>query len=161
VLVSEAPEAAELGAARRFEGEAEGVFALVPRTRQDLAAIVYSSGTGGTPKGCMLTHAAYLEQAQVLGRLFPMHEADRYFSVLPTNHAIDFMCGTVIPFLYGAGVVHQRTLRAEFLAPTMKRYGVTHTALVPRILRALRDRICEQLDDLPDWQRHAIDSLAD
>jgi long-chain acyl-CoA synthetase len=81
--------------------------------------------------------------------------------VLPTNHAIDFMCGTVIPLLYGAGVVHQRTLRAEFLAPTMKRYGVTHTALVPRILRMLRDRIQEQLDELPDWQQRAIDALAD
>src|SRR6185436_4186923 len=157
VLVSEAPEAAELGAARRFEGEAEGVFALVPRTRQDLAAIVYSSGTGGTPKGCMLTHAAYLEQAQVLGRLFPMQEADRYFSILPTNHAIDFMCGTVIPFFYGAAVVHQRTLRAEFLAPTMKQYGVTHTAMVPRILRTLRERIEEQLDELVPARRRALD----
>lgn len=41
----------------------------------------------------------------------------------------------------------------------MKRYGVTHTALVPRILRALQDRITEQLDALPAWQRRAIDSL--
>jgi long-chain acyl-CoA synthetase len=91
--------------------------------------------------------------------MFAMEEGDRYFSILPTNHAIDFMCGTVVPFLFGAGVVHQRTLRAEFLAPTMKRYGVTHTALVPRILRALRERIEEQLDALPSWQRRAIDSL--
>jgi long-chain acyl-CoA synthetase len=108
----------------------------------------------------MLTHDNYLEQAQVLGRMFPMAEDDRYFSILPTNHAIDFMCGMIIPFLFGAAVVHQRTLRAEFLAPTMKRYGVTHTALVPRILRALRERIEEQLDALPIWQRRAIDSLA-
>ena len=161
VLVSEAPAGAELGAAQRFESEVTGAFSVVPRTRSDVAAIVYSSGTGGTPKGCVLTHDAYLEQAQVLGRMFPMDEADRYFSVLPTNHAIDFMCGTVIPFLYGAAVVHQRTLRAEFLAPTMKRYGVTHTALVPRILRTLRERITEQLDELPAWQRSAVDALAE
>jgi long-chain acyl-CoA synthetase len=109
----------------------------------------------------MLTHDAYLEQAQVLGRMFPMFESDRYLSVLPTNHAIDFMCGTVIPFLYGAAVVHQRTLRAEFLAPTMKRHGVTHTALVPRILRTLRERITEQLDELPAWQRRALDALVE
>jgi long-chain acyl-CoA synthetase len=70
------------------------------------------------------------------------------------------MCGMVIPFLFGAAVVHQRTLRAEFLAPTMKRYAVTYTALVPRILRALRERIEEQLDALPAWQRRALDSLA-
>jgi long-chain acyl-CoA synthetase len=109
----------------------------------------------------MLTHDNYLEQAQALGRLFPMNVDDRYFSVLPTNHAIDFMCGTIIPFLYGAAVVHQRTLRAEFLAPTMQRYGITHTALVPRILRTLRERIEEQLEERPAWQRLALDGLAE
>lgn len=66
----------------------------------------------------------------------------------------------IIPFLFGAAVVHQSTLRAEFLPPAMKRYGVTHTALIPRILRALRERIEEQFDALPRWQRRAIDSLA-
>src|SRR4029077_14817266 len=140
----------------RWEAPATTSFRLVARERGDLASVVYSSGTAGTPKGCMLTHDNYLEQAQTLGRMFPMQEEDRYFSILPTNHAIDFMCGMVIPFLYGAAVVHQRTLRAEFLAPTMKRYRVTHTALVPRILRALRERIEEQLDELPAWQRRAI-----
>jgi long-chain acyl-CoA synthetase len=120
---------------------------------------VYSSGTGGTPKGCMLTHDNYLEQAQVLGPLFPMTTEDRYFSILPTNHAIDFMGGMILPFLFGAGVVHQRTLRAEFLAPTMKRYRVTHTAMVPRILKALEEKIREQLDALPGWQRAAVDTL--
>ncbi len=160
VLVTEAEPGGDLGAGERWESQPRSAFRFVPRSREDLACIVYSSGTSGAPKGCMLTHDNYLEQAQALGRMFPMEESDRYFSVLPTNHAIDFMCGTVIPFLFGAAVVHQRTLRAELLAPTMKRYGVTHTALVPRILRAMRERIVEQLDALPGWQRRAIDSLA-
>jgi long-chain acyl-CoA synthetase len=159
VLVTEVPEGSALPHAERWEKPVTAPFRLVLRTREDVACIVYSSGTAGTPKGCMLTHDNYLEQAQTLARMFPMQEDDRYFSILPTNHAIDFMCGMVIPFLYGAAVVHQRTLRAEFLAPTMKRYRVTHTALVPRILRALRERIEEQLDALPSWQRRAIDAL--
>jgi long-chain acyl-CoA synthetase len=159
VLVTEAPEHDAIEGVQRWEAAATAPFRLVARERSDLASVVYSSGTGGTPKGCMLTHDNYLEQAQALGRMFPMQEGDRYFSILPTNHAIDFMCGMVIPFLFGAAVVHQRTLRAEFLAPTMKRYAVTHTALVPRILRALQERIREQLDALPDWQRRAIDAL--
>jgi long-chain acyl-CoA synthetase len=159
VLITEAPEGEGLDAAQRWEAPATTAFRFVARERGDIACVVYSSGTGGTPKGCMLTHDNYLEQAQALGRMFPMQESDRYFSILPTNHAIDFMCGMVIPFLFGAAVVHQRTLRAEFLAPTMKRYAVTHTALVPRILRALQERIREQLEALPSWQRRAIDSL--
>lgn len=158
VIVTEAPETMNLAGAERFEAVG-GDFRFELRVRDDLASIVYSSGTGGRPKGCMLTHDNYLSQAMVLGRMFPMEEGDRYFSILPTNHAIDFMCGTVIPFLFGAAVVPQRTLRAEFLAPTMKRYSVTHTALVPRILRNIEEKIREQLDELPEWKRVAVDSL--
>jgi long-chain acyl-CoA synthetase len=159
VVVSEAPADAELGGAVRFEERAQATARYVQRQRGDLACIVYSSGTGGVPKGCMLTHDNYLEQAQVLGRMYPMAEDETYFSILPTNHAIDFMCGMIVPFLFGASVVHQRTLRPEFLAPTMARYRVTHTALVPRILKALRERIEEQIEDAPEWKRTAARGL--
>ena len=163
VVVAELPEKERLGEGAELFPQADAELAQRcehrPRTRSDVASIVFSSGTSGQPKGCMLTHDNYLEQAQVLARMFPMEEGDRYFSVLPTNHAIDFMCGGVIPYLFGAAVVHQRTLRAEFLAPTMKRYGVTHTALVPRILKELRDRIEEQLADVPEWQHTVLRGL--
>ncbi|HKU39329.1 MAG TPA: AMP-binding protein, partial [Polyangiales bacterium] len=159
VLVSEPPSGAQLGAASDWAASARRPFRYVPRQRDDLACVVYSSGTGGTPKGCMLTHDCYLLQAEVIGRLFPMTESDVYFSVLPTNHAIDFMGGVIVPFLFGAAVAHQRTLRPEFLSPTMQRFGVTHTALVPRILKNLRDRIEEQLAELPEWQQTAIRAL--
>jgi long-chain acyl-CoA synthetase len=159
VLVTEAPEGAELGRATRWEAEPTEAFRLVERAREDVACIVYSSGTSGTPKGCMLTHANYLEQAQILGRLFPIEEDDRYFSVLPTNHAIDFMVGFFMPLLFGAAIVHQRTLRPQFLRASMKKYGITHMALVPTILKNLEKRIRERLDELPDWQRRTVDSL--
>jgi long-chain acyl-CoA synthetase len=159
VLVTEAPEGADLGRAMRWEHAPGGPFALVERTREDVACIVYSSGTSGTPKGCMLTHGNYLEQAQILGRLFPIEEDDRYFSVLPTNHAIDFMVGFIMPLLFGAAIVHQRTLRPQFLRASMKKYEITHIALVPTILKNLEKRIRERLDELPDWQRRAVDGL--
>ncbi len=159
VLVTEAPPDADLGAAERWESAPRGAFRFVPRAREDVACIVYSSGTGGAPKGCMLTHANYLEQAQVLGRLFPMEESDRYFSILPTNHAIDFMCGFLLPLLMGGAIVHQRTLRPQYLAPTMKRYGITHVALVPLILKTFETRIRERLDELPEWKRKLLDGL--
>ncbi len=160
VIVTEAPDKADIGPALRFEKLESATFELKARTRDDVASIVYSSGTSGTPKGCLLTHANYLAQAEVLGRMYPMKEEDRYFSILPTNHAIDFMCGFLLPLMFGGAVVHQRTLRPEFLMPTMKEYGITHMALVPRILKALQTKIEEQLDEKPKWQRDMIDSLS-
>jgi long-chain acyl-CoA synthetase len=159
VLVTEAPEGADLGRAQRWEDAPRVPFTYVPRRREDVACIVYSSGTSGTAKGCMLTHDNYLEQAQILGRLFPMNEDDAFFSVLPSNHAIDFMSGYIGPLLFGASIVHQRTLRPQFLRTTMKKYGITHMALVPTILKNLEEKVRERLDDLPDWQRRAIDGL--
>jgi long-chain acyl-CoA synthetase len=167
VIVTEAPARAELGPAHRYEaldidaedGPLPG-FQPRPRAREDVACIVYSSGTSGAPKGCMLTHGNYLAQAQVLGRMFPMNEEDRYFSILPTNHAIDFMCGFLLPLLFGGAIVHQRTLRPEFLMPTMRDYDISHLALVPRILKALQTKIEEQLDAREPWQRDLIDRLS-
>ncbi|MEX1365651.1 MAG: AMP-binding protein, partial [Nannocystaceae bacterium] len=159
VLVTEAPEGADLWPARRWEQEPTGPFTYRERTREDVACIVYSSGTSGTPKGCQLTHGNYLSQAEILGNLYPLAEDERFFSVLPTNHAIDFMVGFLMPLMMGGGIVHQRTLRPQFLRSTMKKYGITHIALVPTILKNLEKRIRERLDDLPGWQRQAVDGL--
>ena len=159
ILVTEAPDSDTLPAAVRWETSPAQAPEEVDCQRDDVACIVYSSGTGGTPKGCQLTHQNYLAQAQVLGRMYPMAESDRYFSILPTNHAIDFMCGFLVPFLMGAAVVHQRTLRPQFLGPTMKKYEVSHMALVPMLLKTLESRIRDALDELPTAQRQVIDTL--
>src|ERR1039458_9293230 len=93
-LVTEAPDDADLGGAIRWEefrSEIDPVFA--PRRRDDWACIVYSSGTGGRPKGCVLTHENYLEQCQALTKLYSFWPGVRYLSILPTNHAIDFKIG--------------------------------------------------------------------
>ncbi|MEZ4452348.1 MAG: class I adenylate-forming enzyme family protein [Nannocystaceae bacterium] len=161
VIVTDAPEEASIAPALRWAPGDPAAFTYRPRERDDVACIVYSSGTGGTPKGCMLTHHNYLEQAQVLGQMYPMAEGDRYFSILPTNHAIDFMCGFLLPFMMGGAVVHQRTLRPAFIAATMHRFQVTHIALVPTILKNLEKKLREKLDDLPKWQRLIVDGLLD
>ena len=112
VLVTEAPPGADLAGAFRWEDfRRKGDPTFVPRQREDTACIVYSSGTGGRPKGCVLTHENYLEQCKSLTALYPFWPGVRYLSILPTNHAIDFMVGFIGPFVCGACVVHLRTLR--------------------------------------------------
>lgn len=159
VVVSGAPPDVELGPALPWSCDGPQADRC-DRARDDIACIVYSSGTGGTPRGCQLTHENYLVQAELLARLFPPETGDRYFSVLPTNHAIDFMCGFVLPLLCGTAVVHQRALRPQYLTWTMKRYGITQMALVPSILETLERRLRERIDGLDGWQRIAVDALS-
>ena len=138
VLVTEAPPGADLAGAKRWEefrDAREPVF--VPRTRGDAACIVYSSGTGGRPKGCVLTHENYLEQCVALTSLYPFWPGVRYLSILPTNHAIDFMVGFIGPFTCGATVVHLRTLRPEYIREAFTRYKITYMSLVPMVLKNL------------------------
>src|ERR1700741_5182024 len=111
VLVTEAPPNADLSGAQRWEEfRSEASPAFVPRTRKDPATIVYSSGTGGRPKGCVMTHENYLEQCVALTSIYPFAPGVRYLSILPTNHAIDFMVGFFGPFICGATVVHLRKI---------------------------------------------------
>ena len=158
VIVTEAPAAADLHGARRWEefrSKREPVF--VERTRNDWASIVYSSGTGGRPKGCVMTHENYLEQCRTLASLFPFWPGVRYLSILPTNHAIDFMIGFIGPFVCGATVVHLRTLRPEFIRDAFTRYHITYMTLVPMILKSLERGMRQRFDALPPSRRRMLD----
>lgn len=160
VLVTEAPSNAELRGAHRWEDfreEREPLF--VERQRNDWACIVYSSGTGGRPKGCVMTHDNYLEQCRSLASLFPFWPGVRYLSILPTNHAIDFMIGFVGPFVCGATVVHLRTLRPEFIREAFTRYHITYVTVVPLILKSLERGLRERFAALPPSRRKMLDRL--
>jgi long-chain acyl-CoA synthetase len=158
VLVTEAPPTADLKAGFRWEEfRRKGDPVFVPRKREDPACIVYSSGTGGRPKGCVLTHANYLEQCKALTAWYPFWPGVRYLSILPTNHAIDFMVGFIGPFVCGACVVHLRTLRPEFVRDAFVRYRITYVTLVPMIIKNLERGVRGNLDALPGWKRFLLD----
>jgi long-chain acyl-CoA synthetase len=160
VLVTEAPAEADLFGALPWEAaQGSGSPEFVPRTRQDLACIVYSSGTGGSPKGCMMTHENYLEQCVALTSLYPFWPGVRYLSILPTNHAIDFMVGFVGPFTCGATVVHLRTLRPEYVREAFVKYQITYVSLVPLVLKNLQKGLQARFDELPPTKRRALDAL--
>ncbi len=159
VVVSEAPVDAEIGQAVRWEScdtSAQPQFA--PRQRQDVACIVYSSGTGGRPKGCMLTHDGYLQQVGSLMTLFHFAPGDRYLSILPTNHAIDFMVGFIGPFLCGATVVHLRTLRPEYIKAAFAKFRISYISVVPMLLKGLETTLRERFKQLDPIRRAVLNA---
>ena len=160
VLISEAPPNADLAGAKRWEefrDSREPEF--VARKRSDPACIVYSSGTTGRPKGCVLTHDNYLEQCIALTSLYPFWPGVRYLSILPTNHAIDFMVGFIGPFVCGATVVHLRTLRPEYIRDAFVRYKITYMTLVPAILKALEQNLRKRFGELSPARRKVLNAL--
>jgi long-chain acyl-CoA synthetase len=160
VLVTEAPAGTDLRGAHRWEEfKRKGEPQFVPRQREDTACIVYSSGTGGRPKGCVLTHDSYLEQCASLTAWYPFWPGVRYLSILPTNHAIDFMVGFIGPFVCGACVVHLRTLRPEFVRDAFVRYRITYVSLVPMVLKNLERGLRAKFEELKPRQRWMLGRL--
>ena len=154
VLVTESPLGADLAGAFRWEDfRRKGLPDFVMRQKEDTACIVYSSGTGGRPKGCVLTHENYLEQCRSLTAWYPFWPGVRYLSILPTNHAIDFMVGFIGPFVCGACVVHLRTLRPELVRDAFVRYRITYVSLVPMIIKNLERGLRSRFNGLPGWKR--------
>jgi long-chain acyl-CoA synthetase len=160
VLVAEAPLGVDLVGGFRWEDfKRKGAPDFVMRRREDVASIVYSSGTGGRPKGCVLTHENYLEQCRALTAWYPFWPGARYLSILPTNHAIDFMVGFIGPFVCGACVVHLRTLRPEFVRDAFVRYRITYVSLVPMIVKNLERGLRAKFDELPAWKRAILNGM--
>src|SRR5713226_6164273 len=160
VLVTEVPAETDLAGAHHWEEfKATREPAFVSRQRTDMACIVYSSGTGGRPKGCVMTHENYLEQCTALTSLYPFWPGVRYLSILPTNHAIDFMVGFIGPFTCGAAVVHLRTLRPEFIRDAFTRYRITYMTLVPLVLKNLRNALEARFAALPPAKRTVFNFL--
>jgi long-chain acyl-CoA synthetase len=163
IVVTDASVNADLAGATRWEdfGSAAGATPpeFRPRMRSDVATIVYSSGTGGRPKGCILTHENYLEQCIALTSLYPFAPGMRYLSILPTNHAIDFMVGFFGPFICGAAVVHLRTLRPEYVREAFVKYKITYVSLVPLVLKNLQKGLQERFAALAPAKRGVFDAL--
>lgn len=160
VLVAEAPANTDLVGAKKWEEfHAARESKFVPRERRDTACIVYSSGTGGRPKGCVLTHENYLEQAAAVAPIFPFWPGARYLSIIPTNHAIDFMGGFIMPFTGGGTVVHLRTLRPEYIREAFTKYRITYMAVVPLILKSLQRGLTEKFASLPPLKRRILNAL--
>lgn len=161
VIVTESPiETGLLGGVRwEIPSTQTGEPEFRPRTRRDAATIVYSSGTGGRPKGCVMTHENYLEQCVALTSLYPFAPGMRYLSILPTNHAIDFMVGFLGPFICGAAVVHLRTLRPEYVREAFVKYKITYVSLVPLVLKNLQKGLQARFDALAPGKRKVFDAL--
>lgn len=105
---------------------------------EDLAAIIYTSGTTSKPKGVMLSHAAICSQVEVDFKIFPLVPDDVFLSVLPLSHTYECSIGMIYPFSMGAQVVYlDRPPTASALMPALKGVRPTLMLIVPLIIEKI------------------------
>jgi long-chain acyl-CoA synthetase len=104
----------------------------------DLAALLYTSGTTGHPKGAMLTHGNFLHNVASCMTALAVREEDRVVVALPQFHSFMFTVGTLLPVLCGGGILLLKTLHPfKSVLEEIARHRGTILPAVPSFYRAL------------------------
>ena len=136
--------------AQRVRGE--GTMA-VPKP-DDLAVIIYTSGTTSKPKGVMLTHAALCAQVGISSGIFPVLPDDVFLSVLPLSHTYECSIGMIYPFSMGARVVFlDRPPTASALMPALRAVRPSVMLIVPLIIEKIyRHQVLAKFNSNGFWR---------
>ena len=110
--------------------------------RKDTACLIYTSGTGGVPKGVMLSHGAII--ANCKGAYHVVKEllgpgAERFLSFLPLSHSYEHTAGLIFPLSIKAEVYYAESL--DRLAANMEEVRPTVMTAVPRLYETMYGRI--------------------
>jgi len=116
--------------------------------REDTACLIYTSGTGGAPRGVMQHHGAILMNAdgaaRILSEDFGLDDDEAFLSFLPLSHAYEHTGGQMLPISVGAQIYYSEGL--EKLASNIEETRPTIMVVVPRLFEVLRTRIMKQVE---------------
>lgn len=127
------------------------------RNRDELATIMYTSGTTGKPKGVMLSHHNIVYNAYAGLLTFPVGTDDTFLSFLPLSHAFERTAGYYMSMMAGATVAYARSI--PLLADDLKIIRPTILVSVPRIYERIYGAIHAKLEEAPPL-RHKLFTLA-
>jgi len=126
-----------------------------------MACIIYTSGTGGAPRGVMLPHRCILSNCDGAFELVrPLKLRDEiYLSFLPLSHAYEHTVGNFFFASLGSEIVYARGV--EHLAADMLTIRPTILTAVPRVLEVIRGRVLTQLTREPPWKQRLFQKTLD
>ncbi|MBP6580581.1 MAG: long-chain fatty acid--CoA ligase [Sphingorhabdus sp.] len=126
--------------------------------RDELACIIYTSGTGGAPRGVMLHHGSIIcnvdGAAQVLREDFGL-DNERFLSFLPLSHAYEHSGGQFLPIGVGAEIYYAEGL--EKLASNIEEAQPSIMVVVPRLFEVLRQRMIKTVEKQGKFPSYLLD----
>lgn len=117
--------------------------------REDLATIVYTSGTSGWPRGVMLSHGNILSNIESWSRRVPFSSADRVLSFLPLSHVFERTTGHFGCYLMGVQVAYAE--RSDTVIRDLPRAKPTILIAVPRLFQVVYTRLRRDVEGRTGW----------
>ncbi|AJP74120.1 AMP-dependent synthetase/ligase [Sphingomonas hengshuiensis] len=136
--------------------------ALATFGRDELACIIYTSGTGGSPRGVMQHHGAILHNVAgcctIISEDFGW-EDEIFLSFLPLSHAYEHTGGQYFPVALGGQIYYSEGL--EKLASNIEEVRPTLMVVVPRLFEVLRTRITKQVEKQGRFPQYLLEKAVD
>jgi len=105
-------------------------------TLDDVATVIFSSGSTGAPKGVLLSHYNVGSNIEQLEQVFGLDRSDRVLGILPFFHSFGFTATLCLPAVLGAGVAyHTNPLDTKAIAPLVSDYSLTFMLATPTFLQ--------------------------
>jgi long-chain acyl-CoA synthetase len=122
-----------------------GKFKAVDANLDELASLLYTSGTTADPKGVMLTHANMLGEVEAVFNWVEISPSDALLGVLPMFHVLAQMANLLLPLVKGARVVYLETLNTTELLRALRERDITVFAVVPQFFYLIHERIFQEV----------------
>jgi len=122
-----------------------GKFEPAASNVDDLASLLYTSGTTADPKGVMLTHGNLLGEVEAVFNWVDIGPGDALLGVLPMFHVLAQMANLMIPLVKGARVVYLETLNTTELLRALREQDITAFAVVPQFFYLIHERIFQEV----------------
>ena len=124
----------------------------------DVASVLFTSGTTGKPKGVLLTHRNFSSLAARLAGLFDLKVGEGLLSVLPLHHTFEFSCGLLVPLSMGAEITYLDELTAERLGEALESNKIHALIGVPALWQLLHRRITQELAARPPLVKALVEA---
>ncbi len=119
----------------------------VHREKDDIALILYTSGTTGNPKGVMLTFGNLMSNIEGVVDANIASKEDSTLAILPFHHSYPLMVTILVPLYIGATIVFLDKLSPEDILEKLRRYRISIIVGVPRLYELFHKRIMERIEN--------------